>query len=84
MKTIIVTVMLVLVIAGANAQNKESYWVVESNSTDKKTIVKIYNTENKLVSEQNVERRIDIRKKKDRRMLNKMVKQSNELLWSKR
>ena len=72
-------------IIAANAQAK-NYWVVETNTTGR-SIVKIYDAENKLVDELKVERRIDINKKKERRTLNKMVRSRENAglaIWSKR
>jgi hypothetical protein len=81
MKKMMMTIGLVLSVAAAYSQN---YWVVETDSA-RRSVVKIYNSENKLVSETAVTRRIDINKKKERKMLNKMLKQNSELsLWSKR
>lgn len=84
MKTIIGTALLTLIMLSAGAQSKTNYWVVESNTTSKGSIVKIYDINNNLIKEQAVARRIDITKKKERKMLNKLTKQSSEPLWSKR
>ena len=73
MKTMILTMGLVLTTAAAFSQN---YWVVET-SKENISIIKIYNSDNQLVSESKTEKRIDINKKKHRRML-------DALAWSKR
>ncbi|HMJ69180.1 MAG TPA: hypothetical protein VK508_09795 [Cyclobacteriaceae bacterium] len=82
MKKIALMVALLTVCAGAYAQK---YWVVETESkTARVSIVKIYDTSNNLLSETKIDRLIDINKKKERRRLNRMVRQSSALLWSKR
>jgi len=74
---------LVTMINVANAQDAKNYWVVETSPAGK-SIVRIYDINNKLVKESNVARRIDINKKRERKMLNKMLKNNDDLLWSKR
>jgi hypothetical protein len=86
MKKMMMTIGLVLLVAAAYSQTSENYWVVETDSA-RRCVVKIYNSENKLVSETPVERRIDINKKKVRRMLNRMAgshENAGQALWSKR
>lgn len=78
-----ITVALVAAVVVANAQEGKNYWVVENDSSGR-SLVRIYDGDNRLVSTSNVNRRINILKKKERKMLNKMVKQTNQLLWSKR
>lgn len=62
-----------LVLAGAAAFS-QNYWVVETDKS-KTTIVKIYNSDNQLVNEKKVDRRIDVNKKRERRMLDKFAKE---------
>jgi len=78
-----ITAALMVTLVVAKAQNTQSYWVVETEK-EKGSIVKIYNSENQLISESKVARRIDVNKKKERKMLNKLVKQHEALAWSKR
>lgn len=74
------TLGLMLTLAAGYSQN---YWVVE---TDKKgtSVVKIYDAKNTLLSESKSSRRIDINKRKERKRLNRLLKQYDEPLWSKR
>jgi hypothetical protein len=82
MKKLTLTVALAAVCAGAYAQN---YWVVETKGkTSKESVVKVYDAANNLVSETKIDRLIDIDKKKERRKLNRRVRQQGDLLWSKR
>ena len=80
MRKMIMTMGLVLTAAAAFSQN---YWVVE-NEKRNVSIVKIYDSNNQLVSESRIEKRIDINKRKVRRMLYKLAGQNDALLWSKR
>lgn len=85
MRTTIMTVFFLAVCAAGFAQKKETYWVVEmEGKTATYSIVKIYDVANNLVTERRVDRAIDIHKKKERRRLNRMLKQQDQLLWSKR
>jgi hypothetical protein len=82
MKKLALIAALLTLCAGAYAQN---YWVVEAESkTAKTSVVKIYDAANNLVNETKIDHRIDINKKKERRRLNRMARQPNALLWSKR
>ncbi|MEJ0034025.1 MAG: hypothetical protein WDO15_28500 [Bacteroidota bacterium] len=72
MKKIVITAALMVAMIAANAQAKRNYWVVETIAPGT-SIVKIYDLNNQLVSEKNAGRRIDITKKKERKMLNKML-----------
>lgn len=80
MKKMMITVGFVFAITIAYSQN---FWVIENQATGP-TIVKIYAADNTLVSEQKLKRRVDISRKRDRKMLNKMVRQRDASLWSKR
>lgn len=85
MKKLTLIAILLTVFAGLHAQSKTNYWVVETEAKAKNSVVKIYDSNNNLVNESKADRVIDITKKKERRRLNKMVKQhDNQLLWSKR
>lgn len=88
MKKIVTAMGLVLASAAAilpaGKAFSQNYWVVETNN-NKTSIVKIYNESHQLVNEKKVERKIDINKRRERRMLNRLVKQSDAgPLWSKR
>jgi len=77
MRKLAITITLLVVCAGAHAQEKTNYWVVEMNSRNPgKTLVRIYDTENNLVEESNVDRKIDIGSRKERKMLNRMARKS--------
>ena len=82
MKKMMVTVAFMVTMVVANAQEK-NYWVVETDSAGR-SVVKIYDVDNRLVSASTAERRINIHKKKERKMLSRMMKQTTQLLWSKR
>ena len=71
MKKLMITAALMAAIVVAKAQN---YWVVESNGTQN-SIVKIYNADHQLVNEKKLDRRIDINKKRERRLLDKFAKE---------
>ena len=73
-----ITCLLAVVLSAShtNAQpGQPAYWVIESNihSSDKTTI-KVYNLVEQLIAQKEVQRRIDITRKKDRKMLDKFVK----------
>lgn len=79
MRKLVFTVTLLAVFAGANAQEKTktNYWVVETNAkSSEKSIVRIYDSQNNLVNETDVDRVIDVRSKKERKMLNRMARQN--------
>lgn len=76
MKKIVLTVALMVTMLAAKAQN---FWVVETGTTNQ-SIVKIYNANNELLNEIKVERKINIRKKKERRALDKLAKSPNNTL----
>ena len=82
MKKIVMTMGLLLAVGAtclpAGEAFSQNYWVVETDKTNN-SIVRIYNTEHQLVSESKAGRRIDITKKKERRMLDKLVKQNEAL-----
>ncbi len=61
----------------------QNYWVVETGK-EKTSVVKIYDSSNKLLSEQKFARRIDIKRKKERKLLDRMLKQNNDSVWTKR
>ncbi|HZY83037.1 MAG TPA: hypothetical protein VFE50_26140 [Cyclobacteriaceae bacterium] len=89
MRKLAITVTLLVVCAGAYAQEKANYWVVETNKENPgKTVVRIYDAENNLVDESNVDRKIDIKSKKERKMLNRMARQNtpsaNTIAYSKK
>lgn len=77
---LMIAAFLIAASVSAKAQN---YWVVETEKTGN-SVVKIYDSGDKLVSTSQFQRRIDINRKRERKMLNKMVKQQSPLLWSKR
>lgn len=82
MKTLALVALLWTAFGTAQAQ---TFWVVETEGkTAKRSVVKIYDAANNLVQERTVDRLIDIRKKKERRRLNRMLRQQDQLLWSKR
>lgn len=85
MKKLVMTAVLLTAFAAANAQDK-NYWVVETKGEHKdRSVVKIYDTNNNLITETNVARVIDINKRKERKKLNRMLKETNSAaLWSKR
>jgi hypothetical protein len=86
MKKFTLIVTLLAVFGGVSAQKNETYWVVETEGRmAKQSVVRIYDASNNLVKETTIDRLIDINKKKERRKLNRMLKQQgNDLLWSKR
>jgi hypothetical protein len=85
MKTFLLIALLATGFAGANAQKKDNYWVVETEGKSKNSMVKIYDSSNNLLTESKVDRVIDITRKKEKRRLNRMLKQhDSQLLWSKR
>jgi hypothetical protein len=86
MRKLTIIAFLLTVFAVANAQKKENYWVVETDGkTARHSIVKIYDGANNLVNERKIDRLIDINRKKERRRLNRMLRQQDsQLLWSKR
>jgi hypothetical protein len=82
MRKFTLTLTLLTVFAGAYAQN---YWVVETKGrATKESIVKIYDVNNNIIRESKVNRLIDINKSKERKRLNRMLRESNPVLWSKR
>jgi hypothetical protein len=85
MRKLAITVTLLVVLGTAYAQDKANYWVVEtSGKTATETIVKIYDANHNVIRETRVDRLIDIKKRKERKKLNRMVKDVNPVLWSKR
>lgn len=86
MKKMTIIAFLLTAFTVANAQKKETYWVVETEGKmAKNSVVKIYGLANDLLNESKVDRVIDISKKKERRRLNRMARQfEGPLLWSKR
>jgi hypothetical protein len=79
---ILLTLLMVVVISIANAQERK-YWVVETAITGN-SVVKIYDANHKLVKEMNADRRIDITRRRERKTLNRILKQNDAPLWSKR
>jgi hypothetical protein len=57
--------------------SQQAYWVVESNvrARDKAT-VKVYDLGNQLIAEREINGSVDIRRKRDKRMLNRIMRES--------
>lgn len=71
-KTVMVAAMMMVIFA-AGAQDK-AYWVVEgNNTTNDKSIVRIYDEANQLLSETTLDRNVDISKRRERKKLDQLV-----------
>ena len=71
----LITCLFAGALTGSRAVAQPAYWVIESNINSKdKTIVRVYNLVEQLLAEKEIQRHVDITRKKDRKMLNKFVK----------
>jgi len=60
-------------VTGVNAQR--GYWVIESNVNSRNyTIVRVYDLSNQLIKETLLNKKVDIARGRDRRMLDRMLK----------
>jgi hypothetical protein len=74
-RRLMVTCLLAGCLSVSQAIAQPAYWVIESNiNSMDKTTIKVYNPLDQLIAEKEIQRRVDISRKKDRRMLNKFVK----------
>ncbi len=68
--------MMAMVMAAATTASGQdgNYWVVETNSNQKdKSVVRIYDEEHQLVHEARLDKLVDVRNRKDRKMLNRLL-----------
>lgn len=66
----------------AKAQQKENYWVVETQLNSNSSVIRVYQDGNQLLAEISVDRVIDITRKRERRRLAKLAQQPNEYVAS--
>jgi hypothetical protein len=88
MKMVLTIAVCCLLVANADAQNVKPYWVIETNSNNKaNTILRIYDVQNVLIHEVTINgKSLNILKRKDRKRINKKVKDilSQEVMASKK
>ncbi len=82
MKKIVVAMILCSFALVANAQQKENYWVVETQLNSNSSVIRVYHDGDQLLAEISVDRVIDITRKKERRRLAKLAQQPHEYVAS--
>ncbi len=77
MKKVMILVACCGLVGMAVAQQRTNYWVVETQSATRGSVVRVYNELDELISETTVDRTIDVTSRREQKRLAKLVRQPN-------